>query len=97
LLARSAPHVRLVRTVGGSADGEDGGADKLTLDGRVVPAVLVDEAVVVGVVTGGIGEEPDVGLGAGAAGDGAGGVLRGQLGNVDLEHTAGCTGGDVGK
>ena len=97
LLARSAPHEGLVRCVGGRADREDGGADELTLDGRAVPAVVVDEAVVVGIGSGGIGDEPDVGLGAGAAGDGAGVVWSGQLGDLDLEHAASCSGGDVGK
>jgi hypothetical protein len=88
LLTRSTPQKRLVRSVGGRLVGENGGADELAFDGWLVPAVLVDEAKVVRIVSGRIGDEPDVRLGAAAAGNRAGIVLCRKLGDVDLQHAA---------
>lgn len=58
----------------------------MALDGRLIPAVFVDEAEIVRIGSRRIGDQPDVGLGTAAAGDGAGVVLGGKLGNVDLQH-----------
>ncbi len=84
LLACSAPHERLVRCVGGRARWKDRRADELALDRWVVPAVLVDEAEVVRIATGWVGDEPDISLGAGAAGDRTGVVPRWKLRDIDL-------------
>jgi hypothetical protein len=97
LFTRSTPQKRLVGSVGGRLVGENGGADKLAFDGWLVPAVLVDEAKVVRIVSGRVGDEPDVRLCTAAAGNGAGIVLCRKLGDVDLQHAASGSRRDEGE
>lgn len=84
LLARPTPQERPVRCVRGRVSWKDGCADELILDGWFVPAVLVDETVVVRIATRWVGDEPDIGLRAGAAGNGTRVILCWKLGNIDL-------------
>ena len=84
LLTRATPQDRLVRGVGGRAGGEIRRADHLAFDGWFVPAVFIDVSIVKRIASGRVGDEPDVGLCASAAGNGSGGVDGGQLGNLDL-------------
>lgn len=97
LLTRSTPHKRLVRPIGGRASREDGGADHLTLHRWLVPAVFVEESVVIRIASRGIGDEPDVSLCARSAGDGAGVVLGWKFGDINLQHAASCSGRDIGE
>lgn len=87
-LTRSTPQVGLVWFIGGGAGRENRRADKLISDRWLVPAVFTDVVVVVRIVSWWIGDEPDVSLRGGAAGNGTGIVLCRQLGDIDLEHAA---------
>ena len=84
LLTRPTPQERPVRCIRGRVGWKDRCADELILDWWFVPAVLVDETEVVRTATRWVGNEPDIGLRAGAAGDGTRVISRWKLGNVDL-------------
>ena len=97
LLTSPTPQVGLVALLRRRGGREDGRADKLTLDRRVVPAVLEDEAIIIRIVSRWVGDEPDVCLGARAAGERALLLGDGQFGNVDLQHAARGSRGNVAE